>query len=64
MTDDLIEQITNDITTRLRVKARHVRLVLGFNEAIVLGSLEEEAANEIERLRLEIYRLQNKEETE
>jgi hypothetical protein len=57
--EDLLAQIANDITVRLRVKARHVRLVLGVNENIVIDSLEDEAAKEIESLRTKCVHLES-----
>jgi len=57
--DNLLAQIANDITVRLRVKARHVRLVLGVNENIIIDSLEDEAAKEIENLRIKCSHLES-----
>jgi len=59
MTDDILAQIANDITVRLRVKARHVRLVVGINENIIIDLLEDEAAREIENLRTKCAHLES-----
>ena len=50
--------MTDDIVTRLRAKGNRVRFVVGVNEYIVVEpSLEEAAADEIERLRAEVLKL-------
>ena len=51
--------MADDIVTRLRAKGNRVRFVVGVNEYIVVEpSLEEAAADEIERLRADVRDLQ------
>ncbi len=54
MHDEILTQLTNDIVFRLRLQHRVFRATVGVNENVIVDSLYSEAADEIERLRIEL----------